>query len=48
MKSRLKDTYKLRLPWKSVVKTLHFHCRGTGSIHGSGTKILHALLMAKT
>ena len=29
-------------PRGPVVKTLHFHCRGTGSIPGQGTKILHA------
>ena len=26
-----------------VVKTLHFHCRGAGSMPGRGTKIPHAL-----
>ena len=30
------------LPGGPVVKTLHFHFRGTGSIPGWGTKILHA------
>ena len=28
-------------PSGPVVKTLHFHCRGTGSIPGQGTKIPH-------
>ena len=29
-------------PGGPVVKTLHFHCRGKGSIPGWGTKIPHA------
>ena len=30
------------LPWWSCGLTLHFHCRGTGSVPGRGTKIPHA------
>ena len=30
------------LPCGPVVKHLHFHCRGVGSIPAQGTKILHA------
>ena len=29
-------------PGGPVVKTLHFHCRGLGSIPGLGTKILQS------
>ena len=31
----------------AVVRTLCFHCRGTGSIPGQGTKILHAMQQGK-
>ena len=34
---------KLNFPGGPVVKTLHFQCRGTGSIPGPGTKILQAM-----
>ena len=27
------------LPGSPMIKTLHFHCRGMGSIPGKGTKI---------
>ena len=32
----------LGLPWRPVVKTSSFHCRGYGLIFVQGTKILHA------
>ena len=31
------------LPGSPMIKTLHFHCRGMGSIPGGGTKIPHAM-----
>ena len=33
---------KLREGLKPAVKTLCFHCKGTGSTPGQGTKMLHA------
>ena len=40
------ESFKLNIsgdfPGGSVVKTLHFHCRGRGFIPGQGTKIPHA------
>ena len=34
--------HKGDFPGGPVVKTPHFHSRGTGSVPGRGTKILHA------
>ena len=36
-----KITFPCDFSGSPVVKTLHFHCRGMGSIPGQGTKILH-------
>ena len=36
-------TYYREFPGGPVVRTLCFHCRGHGSIHGWGTKILQAM-----
>ena len=38
----VKNISSLGIPWNPVVKTPCFHCRGTGSIPGWGTKILCA------
>ena len=34
-------------PGGPVVRTLRFHCRGTGSIPGQGAKILHATWLSQ-
>ena len=41
-KKKKKKSLFLDFPGRLVVKTLHFQCRGAGSISGQGTKIPHA------
>ena len=38
----IKSTDSREFPGSPVVRTLHFHCEGPGSIPGRGTKILQS------
>ena len=40
-------TWKREFPGGPVVGTHHFHCHGSGSIPGQGTKILQAMRHSK-